>query len=30
MDLSKLQASLADSSATKIPPVEKWDPAFCG
>ncbi|MDM7861996.1 DUF1285 domain-containing protein [Alteromonas sp. ASW11-36] len=30
MDLNKLQASLVDSSATKIPPVEQWDPAFCG
>jgi hypothetical protein len=29
MDLSELQRQLADQQG-KIPPVEKWDPDFCG
>ncbi|GAA0855070.1 DUF1285 domain-containing protein [Aliiglaciecola litoralis] len=29
MDLNQLQQQLAEQQG-KIPPVEKWDPAFCG
>lgn len=29
MDLSQLQAQLAQQQG-KVPPVERWDPAFCG
>lgn len=30
MDLGALSQSIKSQSQTKLPPVEKWDPPFCG
>ncbi|MBT1451500.1 DUF1285 domain-containing protein [Glaciecola sp. XM2] len=30
MDISALQSQLSEAGADKTPPVDKWDPPFCG